>query len=401
MAEGRAGILAHFEMLRRAFAGFSGPFAFVNLNAFDSNAAALVRRAGGKPIRLASKSIRCTALLKRALSSDPAYQGVMCFSAHEAVHLAGHGLDDLLVAYPTMDTRGILEVARLSAQGRDISLMVDDEAHLPPLEMAAQAQGTVIQVCLDLDVSQDYPGLRFGMYRSPLQGVEAVLRLAERIAQSPDLRLVGLMAYEGQVAGLADAAGDVKTRAIRALKRRAIPQVARRRQAVAQALRAAGHELRFVNGGGTGSLETTQAEDAVTEVAMGSGLYSPTLFDGYQGFRHEWAAGFALSVTRKPVPGIVTCHGGGYIASGAAGLSRLPSPVLPAGLKLLPNEGAGEVQTPLRVPPGVALNVGDLVFFRHAKAGELCEHFNTLHIVQDGQRVGEFRTYRGEGMVFP
>lgn len=389
------------DTLRRVFAGWNGPFAFVDLDAFDANALALAARAGGKPIRLASKSIRNVGLLKRTLGTHSAYQGVMCFSVREAAHLAGHGLDDLLVAYPTLDAAGIAEAARLSAAGRNITLMVDNLEHLPALEGAALAQGTALPVCLDLDLSQDYPGLRFGMYRSPLRGVNGVLALADRIAGSKYLKLVGVMGYEGQVAGLGDTGNDPKARVIRELKRRAIPDIARRRAEVVGALQQAGHRLRFVNGGGTGSLESSSAEAVVTEVAAGSGLYSPALFDGYQGFRHQAAVGFALTVTRQPAPGIVTCHGGGYVASGPHGKSRLPSPVFPPGLHLLPNEGAGEVQTPLRVPPGVKLNVGDLVLFRHAKAGELCEHFNELHAVQGGQLVGSFQTYRGEGLTFP
>lgn len=388
--------------LRRAFHGWHGPFAFVDLPAFDRNAAALARRSHGKPIRLASKSVRVPELLKRVLNSSPVYQGVVCFSAREAVHLAkNHGLDDLVVAYPTLDTRAIAEVARLVADGHSITLMVDSEAQLPPLEAAGRQAGVRVPVCLDLDVSQDYPGLRFGMFRSPLSDVNGALRLAERIGCSPWLKLDGLMGYEGQVAGLGDVAGDPKTRAIRALKGRAIPLIAERRGQVVRALQRAGFDLRFVNAGGTGSLESSSAEEVVTEVAMGSGLFTPTLFDAYQGFRHEPAVGFALTVTRQPARNIVTCLGGGYVASGAHGPSRLPTPFLPERLKLLPNEGAGEVQTPLLVPPDVSLNIGDLVFFRHAKAGELCEHFTELHAVQGGQHVTSFRTYRGEGLQFP
>lgn len=401
MSLSSTGSLARLDSLRRALAGLHGPLAYVDLDAFDRNAAALAQRSGGKPIRLASKSIRCVDLLKRALKSHPLYQGVLCFSAREAAFLAGHGLDNLVVAYPTLDPVGIGAVAELTAQGHNITLMVDSEAQLPVLEAAAAAHHTRLQVALDLDMSQDYPALRFGMFRSPLTDVNSVLRLAERIGKSKTLQLVGVMGYEGQIAGLGDAARDPKTRAIRQLKARAIPAIAERRAQMVAALARAGHELRFVNAGGTGSLESSSAEACVTEVAMGSGLYTPTLFDGYQAFRHESAVGFALTVTRQPTRNIVTCLGGGYIASGPHGESRLPTPYFPAGLKLLPNEGAGEVQTPLRVPPDVTLNIGDLVLFRHAKAGELCEHFAQLHAIQQGELVGAFKTYRGEGMQFP
>ena len=137
--------------------------------------------------------------------------------------------------------------------------------------------------------------------------------------------------------------------------------------------------LEFVNGGGTGSVERTAAEDAVTEVAAGSGLYCPTLFDGYRAFAARPATFFAVAVTRLPAPGTVTVAGGGWSASGPPGADRLPVPTFPAGLAWLPTEGTGEVQTPLRGPGTASLRVGDRVWFRHAKAGEICEHVNELH----------------------
>jgi D-serine deaminase-like pyridoxal phosphate-dependent protein len=159
-------------------------------------------------------------------------------------------------------------------------------------------------------------------------------------------------------------------------------------------------ELEFVNGGGTGSLELTAAEDAVTEVTAGSGFYAPALFDHYSRFRLTPAAGFALPVVRKPSPKVATALGGGYLASGSGDRARLPSPWLPAGLSLDPGEGAGEVQTPLLGAAAAGLEIGDRAYLRHAKAGELCERFNTLHLVEGDEIVDVVPTYRGDGKAF-
>lgn len=385
--------------LRQALAGLSGPLGFADLDAFDANARALVHRARGKPIRLATKSLRCLPLIRRALA-HPGFQGVMCFNPREAAWLAEQGIDDLLLAYPTVDQHALQKLAHLLAAGHDLKVMVDSEAHLPLVAAAAQSAGVVFPVCMELDVSQDLPGLRFGSFRSPVRDVTAALRLAEAIGRNPHLRLVGLMAYEGQIAGLGNAGQDARARLIRMLQTRFIPQIAERRAAVVHALKRAGHTLTLVNAGGTGSLESSAAEAVVTEVAAGSGLYSPLLFDGYAGFRHQPAVGFALSVTRRPAADMVTCHGGGYVASGPVGASRAPQPFYPAGLRLIPEEGLGEVQTPLRLPPDVRLGLGDLVLFRHAKAGELCEHFTELHTIAGTRRVGTVQTYRGAGQQF-
>jgi D-serine deaminase-like pyridoxal phosphate-dependent protein len=147
-------------------------------------------------------------------------------------------------------------------------------------------------------------------------------------------------------------------------------------------------------------VERTAAEAAVTEVAAGSGLFAPTLFDAYRSFTPRPAALFALPVVRRPGARVATVLGGGYLASGAAGASRLPRPVLPAGLRLDRQEGAGEVQTPVLGDAASGLRVGDRVWFRHAKAGELCERFNEVHLVAGAEVVATVPTYRGEGMAF-
>ena len=376
------------------------PLAYVDLELFDANAASLAARAGHKPIRVASKSIRCRALLRRVLDSSPVFQGVLCFSAGEAAHLAIHGFTDLVVAYPTVDGPDIAAVCQQVAAGAQICLMVDEPAQLAPLVAAAARHNVELAVAIDLDMSSRFPGLHFGVHRSPVWEVHTALALADEIFRSPGLRLDGLMGYEAQIAGLQDHAPDqrLKSAVVRVLKQRSDRELQARRGAVVRALQQAGHTLRFVNGGGTGSLESTGADAVVTELAAGSGLYGPLLFDGYANFQPLPAAGFALPVVRRPAPGIYTCFGGGWIASGAPGPDRLPRPYLPAGARLLATEGAGEVQTPIAFAG--PLELGDPVCFRHAKAGELCEHVHELLLLGPGASSERAPTYRGDGFAF-
>jgi D-serine deaminase-like pyridoxal phosphate-dependent protein len=147
-------------------------------------------------------------------------------------------------------------------------------------------------------------------------------------------------------------------------------------------------------------LESTAAEPVVTEVTAGSGLFAPGLFDHYRAFRPRPAAFFCVPVVRRPDAGTATVLGGGYPASGPAGRDRLPKPYLPAGLRLTALEGAGEVQTPLTGGGARALRPGDRVYLRHAKAGELCERFNSLLLIEGDRVVDEVPTYRGEGRAF-
>jgi D-serine deaminase-like pyridoxal phosphate-dependent protein len=379
----------------RALEGRRLPLAFADLDLLDANAAALVRRAGGLPVRLATKSVRCVALVRRVLERHPGFQGLMCFRADEAVHLRGLGFTDLLMGYPVVDPAALAE---LCAPPAPVTLMVDCEEHVVLAARAARARGARVPLCLDVDLSVDLPGLRFGVHRSPVRTPGDALAVARRIAAEEGVFLSGVMGYEAQLAGVPDAAphAGAKNLAIRALKRASLGPVRARRGAVVSALKEAGFPVRFVNGGGTGSLESTREDPSVTELTAGSGLYSPALFDGYRNFHHQPAVAFALPVTRRPGPGVFTLQGGGFVASGAAGADKLPVPYLPEGAKLLPLEGAGEVQTPLAYAGPVPLPLGAPVFFRHAKAGELCEHFRTLLLIREGRVVDEVPTYRGE-----
>jgi D-serine deaminase-like pyridoxal phosphate-dependent protein len=280
--------------------------------------------------------------------------------------------------------------------------MVDDVAQVKILDALAEDANVDLSLCLDVDMSMPLPGLHFGVRRSPIHSVQDAERVARAVQKSPRLTLVGVMGYEAQIAGLPDAVpGKGPAMAvIRALKRRSIKQLEVRRGEIVRFLRDAGFDIPLVNGGGTGSLESTRRDPVVTEVTVGSGFFSPALFDDYAGFHHEPAVGFALPVTRHPTPGIVTCHGGGYIASGSTGGDKQPKPYLPEGAELLPLEGAGEVQTPVKLPPGIEVPIGDPIFFRHAKAGELCERFATLALVNDGAVIEDVPTYRGDGKTF-
>jgi D-serine deaminase-like pyridoxal phosphate-dependent protein len=387
---------------RAALAGQALPAAFVDLDALGANVELMRRRAGALPVRLVTKSVRCVGLLRRLQQAAPWLQGLLCYAPAEAAWLATLGFDDLVVAYPSVEPSGLRAVAGQLRAGRRITLMVDAAEQVRQIDAVARAEGVILPLAIDLDMSSDLPGLRFGVWRSPVAGPAAALALAAEIARRPALRLDGLMGYEGQIAGLQDAVPGraAKNALLRWLKRRSAAEVRARRSATVAALRAAGHVLRFVNGGGTGSFETTREDPSVTELAAGSGFYAPALFDHYRAFRLQAAAAFALPVVRVPKPGLVTCAGGGFPASGPAGRDRLPQPWLPAGSALLAHEGAGEVQTPVQLPPGVQLAVGDPVFFRHAKAGELCERFDALLLVQDGRVVDRVATYRGDGRCF-
>lgn len=394
--------MSTYEYYKEIFAEIPKPFALVDLDMLDDNGEAIAQAAGGKKVRLASKSIRSVDVLNRILRSSPIFQGIMCYTAAEAVFLAEQGFDDLLLGYPQWQPEAIRSIVNLVGEGRSITLMVDSVEHVEHIERFAKQQQIVVSLCIDMDMSVQYPGLRFGVWRSPVHSWEGMYPIVEQIIRSPWLRLDGIMGYEAQVAGVGDnAAGKhMKNTMVRWLKSRSIVEAAKRRKEAVERLAAMDLRLRFVNAGGTGSLDSSREEAWVTEITAGSGFYAPGLFDHYASFRYKPAAAYAVEVVRIPKAGIVTCMGGGYTASGTADRDKLAMPYLPSGLKLFSLEGAGEVQTPLRLPAHVELGLGDPVFFRHAKAGELCERFKVLYAVSQGRIVGEYATYRGMGECF-
>jgi D-serine deaminase-like pyridoxal phosphate-dependent protein len=394
-----------YGRLRRALGDEPLPAALLDLDAVDHNLGLLVRpaRASGKALRVATKSLRCVALLRYLLDrGGGVIRGLMAYDAREVAFLVERGFDDILL--PTVQRSDVDLLAGLAAGGASVSVVVDDPAHLAALDAAGERKKAVIDVVIEVDMALRAGGGRvhLGVQRSPLRTAAEVGALAGQVAARRHLRLAGVMGYEAQVAGLGDRSpgapllGGAK-RLIKALSR---PMVARRRGEIAREFSRRGLPLRIFNGGGTGSLRSSAKEAHLTELTAGSGFVTSHLFDHYDDLPLRPALGFALQVVRTPGPGLVTCAGGGYVASGEAGPEKLPRPWLPAGLSLLPREGAGEVQTPLRVPEGVRLGPGDPVFFRHAKAGELAERFARYHFVRGEQIVETHPTYRGEGACF-
>ena len=402
----RTDVQDRYARYDEATADLDPPFAVVDLAAFDSNARDLVRRSGGVPIRVVSKSLRCRHLIERALA-QPGYRGVMCYSLAEAIWLHSIGLsDDLLVAYPTADRAALRALAADEAARQHITVTIDSAAHLDFIDATIGAGHPQIRVCLDLDMSwrplPRGPVVQIGTWRSPLRSPAEAALFAETVLKRPGFALVGVLGYEGQIAGLGDAPPGRPVRAaiVQAMQARSSAELNERRTEVVRRIRAIA-PLEFVNGGGTGSLESTSADKSVTELAAGSGLVGPTLFDAYAKFHPQPALLYALPVVRRPKAGVATLFSGGYVASGTGTPDRLPSPFWPAGLRLTKTEGAGEVQTPVLGTAADRLGIGDRVWMRHAKGGELAERITAYHLISPGESDAvSVPTYRGDGQCF-
>lgn len=388
----------YWTSLTEATAHLPAPVAVIEREALRHNAMDLLVRAGGIPIRVATKSVRVRAVLDAVLEI-PGYRGILAFTLAEALWLAEQH-DDIVLGYPTADRAALRALLADERAASRITLMIDDLAQLDLIDsVAAPATRPEVRVAIDVDASLRSASLgHIGVRRSPLHSAADVAAFARRVVRRPGFRLVGLQMYEAQIAGQGDAAGS-DAPVIRMVQARSRDELRQRRAEIADAVTQVA-PLEFLNGGGTGSLEFTGSDESLTEATAGSGLLAGHLFDGYRSFRPAPATAFAFDVVRKPTDEIATVLGGGWIASGPAAASRQPLPVWPSGLRTLAREAAGEVQTPLRGAAARDLKIGDRVWFRHAKSGEPAERVDRYHLVSEGAVVAELPTYRGEGKAF-
>ncbi len=388
-----------YHQINTIFEKIPRPFAALYLPALQKNIHDIAKRAKNIPIRIASKSVRCQWVLDYTLKQNAQYQGLMTYHLEETLWLSEKGFDNLLLGYPYTFKNSFLPLIEYIKNGKNITFMADLPIHLEILNELGKKLNVKVPICLDLDMSTDFGFVWFGVKRSSIRTLEDLKLRIKHIQNLKNIDLKGIMGYEAQIAGLGEKQSDwIKKLAIPFLKSLSIKKLAERRKKMFDFIQNEGFQLTIVNGGGTGSIEKTIEETYINEVTVGSGLYSSGLFDMYKDFCHQPALFFGIEITRNPEPNIFTCSGGGYIASGSIGIEKQPKVFLPKDLKFLKDEGFGEVQTPFysKIP----LNIGDCVFLRHAKAGELCERFNFVYVFDDEKIIEQVPTYRGEGKCF-
>lgn len=389
------------EQYNNAFKNLEHPFAWLDLDALQHNIDYVNNSCGDKKVRIATKSIRSVAALNYIAKRLKNLAGYMTFTASETLFLIDHGFDNFLIGYPVYEEQAIMELAYYVKNGKSITFMVDHIQQASLLNTIAHKVGVTLQVCVDINVSTDFKVLYFGSKRSPITNFTKLNELLNQLKALSYIEITAVMAYDAQIAGVADQTTSLfgaKGALIRTLKKQSVQKITALRQFAVAHVKSM-YEVQFVNAGGSGSMYWCSNQRDITEITVGSAFFAPALFDHYESLQLQPAAGFALRVTRRFSDNVIVCHGGGYSASGAAGIDRLPVFLQPERFALLSLEGAGEVQTPIHVKQGL-VNIGDTIYMRHAKAGELCERFQVLHTIEGGQYKGSIQTYRGEGQCF-
>ena len=389
--------------INQLFCDTEAPFMWLNLDALDYNIYQIYQKTKSSKVRIASKSIRSLDALHYIIHNQENICGIMAYSAREAIFLMQNGCMDILLGYPTLEKNAIIEAQKMADKtGAKLTFMCDLPIHFQLLEEIGKTLDTKISCCIDIDVSVQFPGLYFGVFRSHLRKPEDLEKLLSSIDTFRHIKIWGLMGYEAQIAGVPDnnPSEKIKNYIIRFLKKRSLPILAARRAKMYEILKKyCGHDIE-VNGGGTGSIEQTLKEKYITEVTVGSGYFQSHIFDQFLSIQHRAAVGFALRVTRNPAPDVYTCQSGGFIASGPVSTVKQPVIYYPANAVWLKNEGFGEVQTPFKISPKNSIKVGDLLVLRHAKAGELSEHFSEIKLIKNNLYHASWKSYRGANQEF-
>jgi D-serine deaminase-like pyridoxal phosphate-dependent protein len=378
------------------------PFCFLDLNRLDMNIDLIRMRAKNKKIRLATKSIRSREVLKYLSHKlGEKFSGLMTYRVEESIDLLNDGFDHCLLAYPQkISIDQAMAIRELGSKNKILVLMVDSVEHILFLEKLGREIHFCFEICLDIDLSLQLPGLNFGVYRSPLRGVQDLNSLLEIIENSTNVKLSAFMGYEAQIAGIPDRSkkGRLFNFLVSKLKSISKRNVLSKRKIFLEKISPEA-SIQIVNGGGSGSLSFSSDDESITEVTVGSGFYGPHLFDAYEDSFLP-SCGFAIEVSRSPNPQYITCLGGGYVASGSLDQNKFPLVFSPRGLVPNKNEMFGEVQTPFLNQSHENIEIGDPIFLRHSKAGELLEHFNELLILRDHKIIDRWKTYRGEGRCY-
>ncbi len=377
----------------------------VDIDQFDQNLTTIINIAKkhGKQLRPATKSLRVPYLINRIKEIGvDTISGFMCYSCDEASFLSSMGIDNLLIAYPTLQINEIKTAYRLISEGKQIYLMVDSKDHIDLISSIIKDQE--VSVCIDIDMSHRPLGnlIHLGAQRSPIRDIKSLQELVEYIQNIKNINIKGIMGYESQVAGLPDKNkySSILNPIKYLIRKQSIKYVKKFRVLIGNYIREQNINLDFFNGGGTGSLLYTSQEKVITEITAGSGFLHSKLFDYYSDSITKSAFTYALPISRFPQKHIITCKSGGFMASGEVSRDKSPVPYLPKNMKLLASEGCGEVQTPLKVPKNIKLNSDAPIFFRPAKSGEIAEHFNEYLIFQNNKITEKVKTYRGFNKVF-
>ena len=180
------------------------PFAWLDLNALDTNIQFINNHLQDKKVRIATKSIRSIEVLKYISERLSSMSGYMTFTASETCYLLENGFDHLLIGYPVLEEQSVLTLFDYIKKGFDICFMVDDLDQAKWLNGYAERLNVQIEVCIDINLSVETPFIYFGTRRSSIKNIGDLKVLIDSLTSLKHLHITGVMGYEAQLAGVGD-----------------------------------------------------------------------------------------------------------------------------------------------------------------------------------------------------
>lgn len=317
------------------------PALVLDLDALERNIERMRALVASKQVALRphAKASKCLEVVRMQLASGA--RGICCAKLGEAEALAAGGVDDLLITTPIAGNRKIRRLIDLAQQAR-VSTVADSAEAIRAISDAASAAGTTIAMVVEVNVGQDRCGVQ--------PGPEAA-RLAGLIARLPGVRFAGLQGYHGRLQGTVSY--EARCREVRdALDRLLVS---------AEAVRAAGHELATVTGGGTGSAPIDLELGGLTELQPGSYVFMDASYGRIEWDAHgrrvpfEQSIAILASVVSRPTAHRAIVDVGWKSASSDSGVP------LVRGLQDVTFEFAGDEHGALRGVDSTSLKPGDRI----------------------------------------
>ncbi|HSS12953.1 MAG TPA: DSD1 family PLP-dependent enzyme [Rhizomicrobium sp.] len=317
-------------------AALDTPALLLDLDVLEANIANVAQscRAHGVSWRPHFKGHKTLEIARKQLAAGAI--GITCAKLGEAEILASGGIRDILIANQIV---GAAKLARLMAlmNAADPIVSVDGRENVTELGEAARRGGKTLRVVIEVNT---------GMNRAGVPPGPPVVALATVIAGQPNLKLVGVMGWEAHVTAIADPAA----------KEKAVAAAIELLTSSAEQCRAAGHDIRIVSCGGTGTFLYCVKQPGITEVQVGGAVMNDEHYRWHYNIDMPFSLTILATVTSRPTATRVILDAGRKAMSIETAVPRALDVPAVRELRLSAEHAQLELESPNELP-----RVGDKV----------------------------------------
>ncbi len=265
------------------------PALWVDLDRLDRNISHLAAhfKSAGINWRPHTKGIKVPAIAHKLINAGAI--GITCAKLGEAEVMVAAGIRDILIANQIVGKQKVTRLANLRLHA-DVKVAVDSRENVAEIGAAASEKGVEVGVVVEVNT---------GMERAGVAPGQPTLDLARLIHNTPGVRFMGLMTWEGHTLEASDPA----------IKRQQIEKSINLVAETAQLCRNAGLPVEIVSAGGSGTYAITPFLPGVTEIEAGGAIFCDQTYQGW-GVDLEPALFVKCTVTSRSAPIRIICDGG-------------------------------------------------------------------------------------------